>query len=154
MESSCFSNSLFSTIVLVVIQYKPASNANICVISSSIISESYHSPVLICPDSIRIQCSTDVLPLTADSFGDCCCCSILSYQFFKCCFIMKFRVSGVSMRHCGSSSPSLFFGWFSSFGFGFTPRIILHHLTESGGGEVLLSLPFHALWLLRCSVSP
>ena len=32
LESSCFSNSLFSTIVLVVIRYKPASNANICVI--------------------------------------------------------------------------------------------------------------------------
>ena len=30
LESSCFSNSLFSTIVLVVIQYKPAFCANIC----------------------------------------------------------------------------------------------------------------------------
>ena len=144
MESSCISNSLFSTILLVVIQYKPASNANICVISSSIISESYHSPVLICPDSIRIQCSTDVLPLTADSFGDCCCCSILSYQFFKCCFIMKFRVSGVSMGHCGSSSPSIS-PLPSSSCFDLIICLILHLRTESGEGGFLPALPSHAL---------
>ena len=142
LESSCFSNSLFSTIVLVVNQYKPASNANICVISSSIISESHHSPVLICPDSIRIQCSTNVLPFAADCFSNCCWCPVSFGKFFKRCFVMKFRVSGVSVHHFGSSSPS-FSPLFS--GFGLTPRIIPRLPQESGGCGVLLSLPSHVL---------